>query len=394
MEQRNTVVRGLTLAVVLGLAAVLGLSACSGDEQAARPGGGAPPPPAVAVQAQPADGAQDVAPADPVQVSVDEGSIESVTLTNPDGKQVAGEPGPDNRTWATTEPLGYGKTYTWAGAAVGTDGKKVPIAGSFTTVTPSKHVSGSLNVGDDQTYGVAMPIGITFDSKITDKVAVEKALTVETTPQTEGSWAWLENDTAVHWRPKEYWQPGTQVRVEAKLYGQKLGAGVYGESDVSANFEIGRSQVVKGNTQTHRMQIVRDGEQIADYAVSYGLDGDPGRVTRSGTHVVMGKHDKYFMNNPGYGYEDFEVNWAVRISNNGEFTHAAPWSVGQQGASNVSHGCINMSDADAKAYFDSVLTGDPVEIEGSTQELGPKDGAYHDWTYSWEDWTAKSALNS
>jgi len=345
------------------------------------------------VLAQPANGAEDVSPAEPAQVTVEEGTIETVSLKNPEGKQVSGQAAPDRRSWSTTEPLGYGKKYTWAGTAVGADGTKVPIGGAFTTVTPKAQVAGSLNVGDGQTYGVAMPVGITFESKVVDKAAVERALTVETTPKTEGAWAWLENDTAVHWRPKEYWQPDTKVKVDAKLYGRKLGDGVYGRSDVSASFQIGRSQVVKGNTQTHRMQVVRDGQQVADYPVSYGLDSDPGRVTRSGTHVVMTKHDKYFMNNPGYGYEDFEVSWAVRISNNGEFTHAAPWSAAQQGNSNVSHGCLNMSMADAKAYYDSALPGDPVEIEGSSQRLGPKDGAYHDWTYSWAEWSAMSALN-
>lgn len=31
-----------------------------------------------------------------------------------------------------------------------------------------------------------------------------------------------------------------------------------------------------------------------------------------------------------------------------EFVHAAPWSVAQQGSSNVSHGCINLSPDNAQ----------------------------------------------
>ncbi|RZQ64472.1 L,D-transpeptidase [Amycolatopsis suaedae] len=380
----------------IALAGVLALSACSGGgatPSAPDPAGGDSPAAPAKLTVQPAGGARDVAPADPVQVSVADGALESVTLTNPDGKQVAGQVSPDKRSWTSSEPLGFGKTYTWSGTAVGTDGARVPVGGAFTTVTPKRKEHGKLNVGDGQTYGIAMPISVTFDKPVKDKAAVEKALTVESTPKTEGSWAWLEGDTSVHWRPKEYWKPNTQVKVTAKLYGLKVGEGVYGDEDVSASFTIGRSQIVKGNTQTHRMQVIRDGQQVADYPVSYGLDSDPGRVTKSGTHVVMSKHSTYFMNNARYDYENFKVNWAVRISNNGEFTHAAPWSVGDQGKRNVSHGCLNMSDANAKAYYDSVLTGDPVEIEGSTQKLGPKDGDYHDWTYSWDEWLAKSALN-
>ena len=391
--------------VAVGIVAVLGLTACStGDDPAGASGNGtassetperqaAPKPPAKVTLA-PASGSTDVSPVAPVKVTVADGTIEALTLTNPAGKKVAGRLSADKTSWAVGEPLGYGKTYTWSGTAKGTDGETAPISGSFTTVTPAGTINASLNVGDGKTYGVAMPIVVRFDSPVTDKAAVQKAMTVTTSVPTEGAWAWLENDTAVHWRPKGYWQPNTEVKVDAKLYGVKLANGVYGKDNVSASFKIGRSQIVKGNTQTHRMQVIRDGQQVADYPVSYGLDSDPGRVTKSGTHVVMSKHDTYFMNNARYDYENFKVNWAVRISNNGEFTHAAPWSVGDHGRKNVSHGCLNMSVENAKEYYDSALTGDPVEIEGSTQQLGPKDGAYHDWTYSWDQWLKMSALNS
>lgn len=142
------------------------------------------------------------------------------------------------------------------------------------------------------------------------------------------------------------------------------------------------------------MVVYRDGEKVGEYPASFGLESDPGRVTRSGIHVVMSKHPTYFMNNPGYGYEDFEVQWAVRVSNNGEFVHSAPWSVGDQGRRNVSHGCINLAPDNAKEFYDSTMIGDPMEITGSSEELGPQDGMYYDWTYSWEEWTSLSALDS
>jgi lipoprotein-anchoring transpeptidase ErfK/SrfK len=346
--------------------------------------------PAAAVKLLPAAGAQDVSPAEPVSVTVADGTIGSVTLTNPEGKQVAGTLSADKTSWTVTEALGFNKTYAWNGTATGTDGKTAQISGNFTTVKPKRLVRGSLNIGDGQTYGIAMPISITFDAAVTDRAAAQKALTVQTSVPTEGAWAWL-SDRVVHWRPKTYWQPGTQVTVAAKLYGVRYGDGSYGKEDVTSHFAIGRSQGVKANTQTHRWVVIRDGQQVADYAASYGLDSDPGRVTKSGTHVVMGKSETYFMNNPAYDYENVEVHWAVRISNNGEFSHAAPWSVGQQGKRNVSHGCANLSPASAKAYYDSVLPGDPVEIEGSTQQLTAKDGDYYDWTFDWAQWVAKSA---
>jgi lipoprotein-anchoring transpeptidase ErfK/SrfK len=389
------------LLIGLGLAAALGLSACSSGSDTP-PAGGAQPPAGgsdaaavtlpVKIAVQPTVGATDVGPGDPVNVTVTAGEIQTVSLTNPDGKQVAGQISADKHSWNTTEPLGYGKTYTWSGTATGSDGKPVPLAGSFSTLLPRRQISGSLNVGDGQAYGIAMPIALIFTSKVTDKAAVERALSVETAPKTEGSWAWL-SDTQVHWRPKEYYQPGTKVSITAKIYGVKMGDGTYGKQDVSASFAIGRSQIVKGDTRTHRMQVIRDGQQIADYPVSYGLDSDPGRVTHSGTHVVMEKYTVESMSNPRYGYTDVNVPWAVRISNNGEFIHGLAASVWAQGKKNISHGCLNLSPANAKQYYDSVLMGDPVEITGSTQQLSARDGDYADWTYSWADWTKLSALN-
>jgi lipoprotein-anchoring transpeptidase ErfK/SrfK len=384
------------------VAAALGLTACSsgdgatgalGDKTASSdaPEGQAAPKPPAKVTLSPASGAADVSPVTPVTVTVADGTIEALTLTNPAGKQVAGELSADRKSWAVGEPLGYGKTYTWAGTAKGTDGRTAPISGSFTTVTPAGQVDASLNVGDGRTYGVAMPIAVRFDRDVVDKAAVQKAMTVTTSVPTEGAWAWLDDRTA-HWRPKTYWQPGTQVNLAAKLYGTPFGDGKYGAEDRTAHFTIGRSQVVRGNTQTHRLVVIRDGKQVADFPASYGLESDPGRVTNSGTHVVMSKHESYAMTNPKYDYENVVVPWAVRISNNGEFIHGYAPSIWAQGKQNVSHGCANLAPANAKAYFDSAMTGDPVEIVGSTNPLGPEDGDYYDWALTWDQWLAKSAV--
>ncbi|PFG47877.1 lipoprotein-anchoring transpeptidase ErfK/SrfK [Amycolatopsis sulphurea] len=383
-----------------GLVAALTLGACSGEPTVSASGadGGGPTTEATAkpvgLKFSPAAGAKDVAPGEPAKVSVANGTLASVTLTNPDGKQVQGQPSADKKSWNSTEDLGYGKTYTWSGQATGEDGKPTPVSGSFTTVEPRRQMAGSLNVGDDQTYGIAMPIALTFPNPVKDKASVEKALSVETEPKTEGSWAWLEGDTSVHWRPKAYFEPGTKVTVNAKLYGVSMGGGVYGRQDVSSRFTIGRAQIVQGNTKDHTMQVIRDGRQVMDFPVSYGLDSDPGRVTHSGVHVVMSKHATYSMSNPRYNYTDVNVPWAVRISNNGEFIHGLAASIWAQGKKNISHGCLNLSPKNAKTYYDSVLPGDPVEITGSTQQLSAKDGNYSDWTYDWTAWTKLSALNS
>lgn len=352
----------------------------------------AAPAPTATLALRPADGAADVSPTDPVTITVTNGTLASVTLANPSGKPVAGQLSADKTSWTATEPLGFARTYSWSGSAVGPDGRTTALTGSFTTVKPKRQVRAQINTGDGQTYGIAMPIAISFDAPVTNKAAAERALTVQTSVQTEGSWAWLD-DRSVHWRPKEYWRPGTKVTVTAKLYGVSYGNGSYGRADLTSHFTIGRAQVVKANTQTHRWIVIRDGVQVADYPASYGLESDPGRVTKSGTHVVMGKSESYFMTNPRYDYENFEVKWAVRLSNNGEFSHAAPWSIKDQGKRNVSHGCANLAPANAKEYYDSAMVGDPVEIEGSSLPLGAQDGDYYDWALTWDSWQAKSALD-
>ena len=57
-----------------------------------------------------------------------------------------------------------------------------------------------------------------------------------------------------------------------------------------------------------------------------------------------------------------EVDYATQISYSGIYVHAAPWSVGSQGYSNVSHGCLNVSTSNAQWFYDNTKRGDIVEI--------------------------------
>ncbi|MFC6013641.1 L,D-transpeptidase [Nocardia lasii] len=366
------------------------MTGCSGDS----PGGGSPAASSGAqVTLAPAAGADEVAPLAPVSVTVADGTIEQIALTNAEGKQIAGQLSPDRTSYRIGEPLGYGATYTWSGTAVGAAAKTVPIEGSFTTLTPDSTIPATINIGDGQEVGIAAPIIVKFAGAVTDKAAAEKALTVTTEPGVEGSWAWLpdDNGSRAHWRPKNYWTPGTTVQVAAKLYGVDLGGGAYGESDVTSDFTIGRSQIVLANAPSHRMQVVRDGATIFDFAVSYGEGNEARNVTRSGVHVVTEKYEDFMMSNPPY-YTNVRERWAVRISNNGEFIHANPESLSAQGSSNVTNGCINLSPADAQAYFPTALYGDPVEVTGTSIELSQADGDIYDWAIDWETWKSMSAL--
>lgn len=377
------------LALLTATVALLAGCGSGGAGPSAQPEKG----PLATVTQTPAAGAVDVGPTAPVSVSVANGTLRDVALTSPSGRAVQGALAADQRTYTVTEPLGYGSTYTWSGTAVGTDGTSVPVQGGFTTVDPQSVTSVTTNIGDGQQVGIAAPVILKFDAPVADKAAVERALTVTTTPPTPGAWAWLPDDggSRVHWRPQHYWAPGTAVHVDAQLYGLDYGDGAYGESDVTLDFTIGRSQIVKADAPSHRMQVVRDGAVIMDIPVSYG-EGDENRnVTRSGIHVVTEKHEDFLMSNPPY-YENVRERWAVRISNNGEFIHANPLTTGVQGAANVTNGCINLSMSDAQEYFGTALYGDPVEVTGTRIDLSAADGDLYDWAIDWPTWRSMSAL--
>lgn len=236
-----------------------------------------------------------------------------------------------------------------------------------------------------------MPISVNFDQPVEDKAAVERALEVHPSEPVEGAWAWL-SDEQVDWRPKEYWPPHTHVRVDANLYGVPFGDGAYGVSDASSEFDIGRQQIVKADVQSNQLAVEQDGEEIANYAASYGDESDPGRRTRNGTYIVMERNPVQTMTNPQYGYFDETYTWAVRFSNHGEFIHENEENASNLGVANTSHGCVNLSSSNAKEYFDSAMLGDPVEVTGSASDMEPGYDVY-DWLLDWDEWQTMSALH-
>jgi len=378
-------------ALALGAVAPGALAACfaKSAEQAAAP------PPAAALTFTPDPAATGVLPTAAVRVEVADGWFQHVTLTNPDGKAVAGILNRDRTAFTTAEPLGYGAQYTWGGSVVGRDGKVMPINGGFSTIKPDVVVNGQFQLSDGQTVGVAVPIILQFDAPISDKATVEENLTVTTNPPVEGAWAWLPDEaegSRVHWRTREYYPAGTAVHVEAKLYGVNFGDNNFGSADSTLDFSIGRRQVVKADATSHRIQVITDGGVLFDFPCSYGEGDLPRNVTRSGIHVVSEKYSDFYMSNPAAGYNNIHERWAVRISNNGEFIHANPASSGAQGNTNVTNGCINLSTGDAEQYYYTAIYGDPVEVTGTSINLSYADGDIWDWAVDWDEWQSMSAL--
>ncbi len=406
---------GRTRLAVAGLALVMAAgTACSGPEASFAGNGptgqGAPAattpaaPPAV-VATVPRAGTRDISPLTPIRVRVSAGTLDSVRLVNEADKAVGGTLSADRRTWQTTEELGYAKTYTLTAAASNAEGRQTSSTATFSTVVPDNYTMpsfGQLRAGG--TFGVGMPITVHFDEPISDRATAERSLRVTTTPKVAGSWFWID-DQNVHYRPRKYWTPGTTVRVQAKVYGVHLGNGLYGQADQSMSFRIGRSQVAIIEDSQHMMYVYISGKRVRTIPVSMGRGGSikvAGHTidfwTRSGPHVVLEKYAVREMSSESYGlpvddplgYKE-KIPLATRISGAGEFVHAASWSVGDQGYRNVSHGCVNISPANADWFFHTFRYGDIVDIRGTPMRLALTDGL-GDWTIPWSTWLKGSAL--
>lgn len=348
------------------------------------------PPPVAVISTDPLDRATDISPLAPITVTVAKGKLSQVTLTNPDGAAIAGKIDPDNGTWKTAEPLGYGKTYTINASAIGDDNRPVSSTSTFTTIQPRTLTFPSINPLNGETVGVGQPLSVYFDEPITDRQAAENAITVTTTPHVDGAFYWFSKHE-VHWRPEEFWDPGTQVTVEIHDYGKDLGNGVYGEQDRVSHFTIGDAFVAHADGMTHQMTIDINGQTVRTMPISMGRASTP---STKGIHVVTDRDAVKVMDSTTFGLAldaggyIAKVQWATRISNSGEFVHSAPWSVAQQGVSNVSHGCINLSPDNAKWFFDHVKKGDVV-INTNTggPDLKPWDG-FGDWQVPWDQWVS------
>ena len=378
----------VTLLLALGLAGAL-LAGCASASSTGKPGGGdaeAPRPPSIAVD--PPAGAVDVSPLAPVTVTVSDGTLDQVTVTSPEGTPVIGQLDPEGTTWTPAEPLGYGMTYTVAATATGEGSKPFTTTSSFTTVVPRALAYPSMNPLDGETVGVGQPLAVYFDQRVENKQVAEEAIVVNANPPVEGAFYWF-TDSEVHWRPKDFWAPGTTITMDINVYGKDLGNGVYGEENRRASFTVGDAIIARADGATHQMPIEINGAVVRTMPISMG---EPGFPSHNGIHVVTERHETKVMDSSTYGLQPTEggyiteVRWATRISNGGEFVHAAPWSVGDQGVRNVSHGCVNLSTENAKWFFDTVKKGDVVvQTNTGGAELRPYDG-FGDWQIPWGQW--------
>lgn len=339
------------------------------------------------------DGAVGIAVDQPVTVTVESGVLGSVTMTNQNGATVAGRLSPDGLTWTSTEPLGYNKRYTVNAQSTGLGGQTVRRI-AFETHSPANLTMPYLLPGAGETVGIGQPVAIRFDENIPDRLAAEKAITVTTNPPVAGAFYWLSN-REVRWRPKDYWQPGTTVDVKVDTYGVDLGDGLYGQDNATSHFTIGDAVVATADDDTKTLTIRVNGEVVKTMPISMGKDKTP---TYNGTYIIGDRFSHLVMDSSTYGVPTnspngyrTEVDFATQMSYSGIYVHAAPWSVGSQGYDNVSHGCLNVSTANAQWFFNNTKRGDIVEVANTVGgTLSGVDGL-GDWNIPWSTWQAGNA---
>lgn len=332
-----------------------------------------------------------------LRVAASDGTLTAVTVQSAAGP-IKGRISPANGRWVASDRLEPGVRYRVRATAENADGVEVKSDTSFRTqaLSLAQQTYPSVSPLDGEKVGVGMPVVVTFDLPVSDKVAFEKNMTVTSTPKQAGSWRWV-SDKEAHWRPKSYWKAGSKVSVDVDVNSVSAGGGVYGQEDRDIDFTVGDAHVYKVNAKTHQMKVFKNGSLVRTLPIT---TGKAGFITRSGVKVIMEKFASRRMNSETVGipqgsseaYDIDDVKWAMRLTNSGEFIHAAPWSVGSQGRDNVSHGCTGMSTDNAAWLYSMTRRGDVVEYVGTDRPMEPDNG-YGDWNIKWADYVDGSALS-
>ena len=345
--------------------------------------------PAVSVET---DQAGNVPSDRPFVVRLTNGTLTGVTVEDPQGQGLAGDVTADGLSWQSSEPPVPQTPYTVRVSAVGSDQRPFDQTLQVTSAASSAVLRATLSPNDNEVVGIGMPAVVAFNRAVApaDRATVELRLSITTNPPVEGDWRWI-TPARVHWRPAVYWQPGTEVTVRSDLQGLKL-SDAWGADQRTIHFKVGAAHVSTVDAATFQMTVTENGQVVRVIPASMGQNKYP---THQGIHLVLEKSKSVTMDSstigiprdgPGGYYR--KVAWATRLTYSGEFVHAAPWSQWAQGKRNVSHGCINVSTADARWFYDFAQRGDVVDIVNTPKKPKLYDPGMSDWNIPWDQWKA------
>jgi len=221
----------------------------------------------------------------------------------------------------------------------------VPGPTSEPTVTAISPATGDV-------VGVAAPIEVTFAEPITNRARAEQSVEITSNKTPTGQFNWLSNQI-VQWAPDQFWPAHSPISVTAGGF--------------STSFETGSAVVAVADINDHTFTVSIDDQVVRQMPASMGKSKFP---TPTGKFTALEKEQVVIMDSRTIGIplsdpEGYKltVNDAVRVTWGGVYVHGAPWSVGSQGNSNVSHGCINLSPDNADWYYNTVRVGDPIVVQ-------------------------------
>jgi lipoprotein-anchoring transpeptidase ErfK/SrfK len=221
----------------------------------------------------------------------------------------------------------------------------VPGPRSDLTVTAISPAAG-------QVVGVAAPIEVTFAEPITNSARAQQSIRITSSQTPTGKFTWLSNQI-VQWVPDQFWPAHSPISVTAGGF--------------STSFETGSAVKGVADIDAHTFTVSIDDQVVRQMPASMGKPKHP---TPTGSFAALEKQSSVVMDSRTIGIplsdpEGYKLTVAdaVRVTWGGVYVHSAPWSVGSQGNSNVSHGCINLSPDNAAWYYDTVRIGDPIIVQ-------------------------------
>lgn len=226
--------------------------------------------------------------------------------------------------------------------------------GAAVAALPESPLVATITPSSGDVVGVGMPVTVTFGQPVADRGRAERTIEFSSPKMTKapaGTFAWLA-DNKVQFTPSTYWPAHSTITVSVGGAKQSFGTGAatLGVASISG----------------HTFTVSIDGQVVKTMPASMGKPKHP---TPVGSFTAMSKESPVVMDsrtigiplNDPEGYK-LTVYYAVRVTSGGVYVHAAPWSVAQQGNSNVSHGCINLSTDNASWYYNQVNIGDPIVV--------------------------------
>ncbi|MFD3943482.1 Ig-like domain-containing protein [Streptomyces sp. NPDC058579] len=357
------------------------------------------------IRVSPEDGSKGVPAEGPIEVRVDSGRLERVTVVRVEDAQraeVTGEISEDGLRWRPKPDsrLALAAKYSVDAVALDAHGRRSARHTTFTTVVPESRFIGYFKPENRSTVGTGMIVSFSFNRAVENREAVERAITVTSDPPVDVVGHWFGKER-LDFRPAEYWRPGTKVTVDLALRDVEGAPGVYGIQSKRVGFTVGRSQVSLVDAAEHTMEVRKDGELLATIPITAGA---PKTTTYNGKMVVTELYDVTRMDGRtvGFGgeYDIKDVPHAMRLTESGTFLHGNYWATPATfGSANVSHGCVGLRDekggspdSPAGWFFDRTLIGDVVEVVNSRDRKVAPDNGLGGWNMDWEEWKAGSAL--